>query len=155
MQTDLYKLYLLIGSAMCTLLGTAGNVSKPVPSQSSGGINYQLFTGQAGYTVPIYKLEDSDFPLEIALRYQSDGFKPFQPSGCYGQDWSLVTGGCVSRLVQGIPDEQNIVYYDLQSNSPKYYYAGMHYVHENGSSFYWYNYFRRKIMVKIRWEPNI
>lgn len=132
MRINSYQLCMLIVCVICSISGLANNVSKQVSSQSSGGINYQLFTGQAGYSIPIYKLDDPDFQLDIALRYQSDGFKPFQPSGFYGQDWSLVTGGCISRLVQGIPDEQNIVYYDLQYNSPKYYYAGMHYVHENG-----------------------
>lgn len=108
MRINLYKLCMLIGCVMFALSGFAENVSKPTPSQASGGINYQLFTGQAGYTIPIYKLDDPDFPLDIALRYQSDGFKPFQPSGFYGQDWSLIAGGCITRSVQGFPDEQKI-----------------------------------------------
>ena len=108
MRVNLYKLCLLIGSVMCSITGVAENVPKQVSLQSSGGVSYHLFTGQAGYTIPIYKLEDPDFQLDIALRYQSDGFKPFQPSGFYGQDWSLIAGGYITRTVQGFPDEQKI-----------------------------------------------
>ncbi len=108
MRINLYQLCMLIVCVICSISGLANNVSKQVSLQSSGGINYQLFIGQAGYTIPIYKLDDPDFPLDIALRYQSDGFKPFQPSGFYGQDWSLIAGGYITRSVQGFPDEQRI-----------------------------------------------
>ena len=74
------------------------------------GIESSLFTGKVNYTIPIYKLEDPDFPLEIALRYQTDGFKPFQPSGIYGQDWSLLAGGYITRSEQQFPDEQKTAY---------------------------------------------
>ena len=108
MRVNLYKLCLLIGSVMCSITGVAENVPKQVSLQSSGGVSCHLFTGQAGYTIPIYKLDDPDFQLDIALRYQSDGFKPFLPSGFYGQDWSLIAGGYITRTVQGFPDEQKI-----------------------------------------------
>lgn len=71
------------------------------------------FTGQTGYAIPIYKLNDADFPLKIVLRYESEGFKPFQPSGCYGQDWSLLAGGYISRVVQDFPDEQFVSYENI------------------------------------------
>lgn len=94
----------------------------------SDNIGSSLFSGQISYTIPIYTLDDPDFPLSIDLRYQSEGFKPFQSSGFYGQDWSLIAGGYISRVVQGIPDEQRIIY----TRDIHYYYAGMHYVYENG-----------------------
>ena len=77
----------------------------PVSLLAQSGVSTSLFTGRMSYTIPIYTIEDPDFNLDIALRYSSDGFKPFQPSGCYGQDWTLVAGGCITRQVMGMPDE--------------------------------------------------
>lgn len=68
--------------------------------------NASLFTGHLSYSIPVYTLEDPDFHLDIALRYSSEGFKPFQPSGSCGQDWTLFAGGCITRSVQGVPDDQ-------------------------------------------------
>lgn len=82
-------------------------------------IGASLFTGQVSYTIPVYKLNDPDFPLEIAFRYQTDGFKPFQPSGCYGQGWSLIAGGYVARSMQQFPDEHKTEYEVQQPNQSR------------------------------------
>ncbi len=76
----------------------------------SGKTGTSLFTGRLSYTIPLYTIEDPDFHLDIALCYGSDGFKPFQPAESCGQDWSLVAGGCITRSVQGLADEQKIEY---------------------------------------------
>ena len=78
----------------------------PVSLLAQSGVSTSLFTGRMSYTIPIYTIEDPDFNLDIALRYSSEGFKPFQPSGCYGQDWSLIAGGCITRQVMGLEDEK-------------------------------------------------
>jgi hypothetical protein len=83
--------------------------AQTVPSASTlsqGSASTSLFTGRLLYSIPIYSLNDPDFDLDIALQYCTDGFKPFLSSGFYGQDWSLVAGGCITRSVQDIPDEQ-------------------------------------------------
>ena len=89
----------------------------PLCTMAQGGVSTSLFTGRMSYTIPIYTIEDPDFKVDLALSYSSDGFKPFQPSGCYGQDWSLIAGGCVTRSIQGLPDDLN--YY---GQITKYYY---------------------------------
>ena len=73
-------------------------------------VGSSLFTGRVIYSIPIYTIEDPDFHLDITLKYSTEGFKPFQPSGCYGQDWSLEAGGYISRVVQGKPDDQKNIY---------------------------------------------
>ena len=83
----------------------------PLALSAQSGVSTSLFTGRMSYTIPIYTIEDPDFNLDIALRYSSEGFKPFQPSGCYGQDWTLVAGGCITRQVMGIPDEWEYYHY--------------------------------------------
>lgn len=77
----------------------------PLALSAQSGVSTSLFTGRMSYTIPIYSIDDPDFNLDIALRYSSEGFKPFQPSGCYGQDWTLIAGGCITRQVMGMPDE--------------------------------------------------
>lgn len=81
----------------------------------SGNVSPSLFTGRLTYTIPLYTIDDPDFHMDIALRYSSEGFKPFQPSGCYGRDWNLIAGGCITRVVQGYPDDQKNDHYLLYS----------------------------------------
>lgn len=98
------------------LIVTNTTVAQTEPNMSTtnrviGSAGTSLFTGRMTYSIPIYTIEDPDFHLDITLRYHSDGFKPFKPSGCYGQDWELVAGGRITRVVQGFPDEQKIEYF--------------------------------------------
>ena len=39
----------------------------------SGDIETSLFTGKVNLAIPIYQLEDPDFNLNIALRYNAEG----------------------------------------------------------------------------------
>lgn len=105
-QLLLLGVYLFVCNA-----GKADNPSSSISLPSyTNNTNTSLFTGHLSYAIPIYTIEDPDFHLDIALRYSTEGFKPFHPSGCYGLDWNLVAGGCISRIVQGFPDEQKIEY---------------------------------------------
>lgn len=89
---------------ICVMLFTENVIGNT--NYQYGEVNASLFTGHMSYTIPIYTVEDPDFPLDISLKYNTDGFKPFEPSGTYGLDWTLVAGGHVSRSVQGRADEQ-------------------------------------------------
>lgn len=70
-----------------------------------GNVETSLFTGKLNLAIPIYQLEDPDFELNIALRYNSEGFKPKKHSGYIGYNWFLEAGGCITREVRNIPDE--------------------------------------------------
>lgn len=83
-----------------------------LPYTIQASVSTSLFTGRLTYSIPLYTIDDPDFHLNITLKYSSEGFKPFQPSGCYGQDWALVAGGCITRSVQAIADEQKVHYTD-------------------------------------------
>lgn len=82
-----------------------------------------LFTGRMSYSIPIYTIEDPDFHLDIALRYSAEGFKPFQPSGFYGQDWSLLAGGRITREPMGRSDEYKTIY--MVGRTPSDQHVGM------------------------------
>ena len=70
-----------------------------------GNVETSLFTGKLNLSIPIYQLKDPDFNLNIALRYNSEGFKPRKHSGYVGYNWFLEAGGCITREVRNIPDE--------------------------------------------------
>ena len=69
-----------------------------------GNVETSLFTGKLNLAIPIYQLEDPDFELNIALRYNSEGFKPKKHSGYIGYNWFLEAGGCITREVRNIPE---------------------------------------------------
>ena len=75
-----------------------------------GDVNTALFTGKANVSIPIYELEDPDFNLHIALRYNSEGFKPRKHSGYIGYNWFLEAGGCITRETKNLPDETKRTY---------------------------------------------
>lgn len=70
-----------------------------------GDAETSLFTGRLNLSIPIYSLDDPDFDLNIALRYNAEGFKPRKHSGYVGYSWFLEAGGCITREVHNYADE--------------------------------------------------
>ena len=70
-----------------------------------GEFQTSLFTGRMHQSIPIYTLDDPDFRMDIALHYNAEGFKPRKHSGYVGYNWFLEAGGCITREVNGAPDE--------------------------------------------------
>lgn len=70
-----------------------------------GEFQTALFSGRLQVSIPIYKIDDPDFKMDIALHYNADGFKPRKHSGYVGYNWFLEAGGCITREVKGCPDE--------------------------------------------------
>ena len=145
----------------------------PVSLLAQSGVSTSLFTGRMSYTIPIYTIEDPDFNLDIALRYSSEGFKPFQPSGCYGQDWSLIAGGCITRQVMGLPDElqnynerlhyfyrsrqdyKNDKRYEDQQFSIASVYRGYVYTMEDFKKTYWFRDFSKEKVFDFKLNETI
>ena len=71
-----------------------------------GTIGASLYTGTVNYSVPVYTYKDKDFELPVSLDYASNGYKPNSRGGDVGVGWTLNVGGCITREVKGIPDEQ-------------------------------------------------
>ena len=83
-----------------------------------GEFQTSLFTGRMQQTIPIYTVNDPDFNIIIALHYNAEGFKSRKHSGPVGYNWFLEAGGCITREVNGYPDET------CHRNAP-YHYEGM------------------------------
>lgn len=72
----------------------------------SKNVTVDYSTGIFHYKVPLYTLKSGDFELPITLDYTGKGVKMDDRPGLLGYNWTLNTGGVVTRTVRGgIPDE--------------------------------------------------
>ena len=84
------------------------------PGQQSQGllesrnVTVDYSTGIFHYQIPLYTLKSGDYELPISLRYTGKGVKVSDKPGLVGYNWTLDTGGVVTRTVRGgIPDESS------------------------------------------------
>ena len=105
---------LIVLNMLCIVAYAQDFVSSFVPQIPSptaqelyrfGSIPVSHFTGEANITIPIYSTEVRNIPLEIALRYDTKGFRVNSVPGSMGHNWSMVTGGVITRELNGQPDE--------------------------------------------------
>ena len=112
MKISLCK-YLFLVSFCLTIISANANdyyIPNTVSAQVAdmfryGEFDISFFTGRMQQTIPIYTLEDPDFNMNIALHYNAEGFKSRKHSGPVGYNWFLEAGGCITREVNGFPDE--------------------------------------------------
>ena len=93
-----------------------------------GTLDAFLYTGTINYSLPVYTYKDKDFEIPISFDYASNGFQPNMRAGELGLGWMLNAGGCITREIKGIPDEEteNIDYTRVAING---------FLHLNRSSF--------------------
>lgn len=85
----------------------------------SKNVTVDYATGIFHYQVPLYTLKSGDYELPVTLDYVGKGVKIDEPSGLAGYNWTLNTGGVVTRTVRGgIPDEMPIYGFLWTENSP-------------------------------------
>ena len=88
------------------------------PGQQSQGllesrnVTVDYSTGIFHYQIPLYTLKSGDYELPISLRYTGKRVKVSDKPGLVGYNWTLDTGGIVTRTVRGgIPDEKPLYGY--------------------------------------------
>ncbi len=83
----------------------------------SKNVTVDYSTGIFHYKVPLYTLKSGDFELPITLDYTGKGVKMDDRPGLLGYNWTLNTGGVVTRTVRGgIPDEDDLSGYIWKEN---------------------------------------
>ena len=84
-------------------------VVEPSPTASSliKQVNdtVDLFTGNLNVDIPLYKLKSYQIELPLSLKYNSSENKVDNVASWVGLGWSLNAGGCISRVMNGLPDE--------------------------------------------------
>ena len=70
-----------------------------------GEVPVSLYTGTVQINVPIYEIDYMGHKIPISMTYHGSGVRPVQHPGWVGLGWNLNAGGCISRIVNGLPDE--------------------------------------------------
>jgi hypothetical protein len=63
------------------------------------------YTGLPNISIPIYELKGRSQSVPIALGYHSAGIRVGEIASWVGLGWALNAGGCITRSVQGLPDD--------------------------------------------------
>lgn len=69
-----------------------------------GGNTPNLYTGTVSASIPVYTYRDDDFTVPVSLNYASNGYMPNVQANDVGLGWFLNTGGCITRIIRGMPD---------------------------------------------------
>lgn len=105
MKKVIYLLFLLL----ITLDGWTqdfkpGEQAKNLAEHKNVMVDYS--TGLFHYTVPVCGIKSGNYELPISLNYIGKGVKCYDDPGMLGYNWTLNTGGIVTRAVRGgIADE--------------------------------------------------
>lgn len=83
----------------------------PAPNAASimkyGGIQINKNSGTLNVNIPIVKLSGKNISTEISLAYTSSGIRVDEMASRVGMGWTLLSGGVISRVVRGTPDDVN------------------------------------------------
>jgi len=81
----------------------------PSPSSAAlgqfGNVPIGLYTGSAQVSIPLYEIKEGSLTLPLSLSYNTGGSKVADMASWVGLGFSLNAGGCISRTVYGLPDE--------------------------------------------------
>ena len=89
------------------------NVIPPSPTAAAfaeyieNPVGYYTGTPQIG--IPLWQVPLKDFSLPIGLSYHAGGVKVSEEASCVGLNWSLQTGGVITRAVKDKPDDQHVI----------------------------------------------
>jgi hypothetical protein len=96
-------------------------VVPPSPNASSlgkfGEWPVSLYTGLPNINIPIHTLKGRSLSVPISIDYHPAGVRVGEIASWVGLGWALNAGGCISRSIRGLPDEQG-GYFTVGSNYP-------------------------------------
>jgi YD repeat-containing protein len=108
--------FILLGLFAARLVMAQSSYDDPnsiaTPSANNNLIKLQdfdvsLYTGAPNINIPLYTLPSRSLNVPISLLYTSTGgIKVQDVANFVGLGWHLNAGGCISRVVRGLPDEQ-------------------------------------------------
>ncbi|HTD39178.1 MAG TPA: hypothetical protein VK671_01060, partial [Mucilaginibacter sp.] len=74
-------------------------------THSLAQVSVDPLTGAAQVSIPLYTLRSGQVALPVSLSYSTSGVKPKDVEGNAGMSWQINTGGQISRVVHGLPDD--------------------------------------------------
>jgi uncharacterized protein YjhX (UPF0386 family) len=72
-----------------------------------GTYNVNYHTGNADISVPLHSYTENGINISLGLGYDASGFVPNKSAGTVGLNWNLISGGAITRVINGEPDEKN------------------------------------------------
>lgn len=82
----------------------------PSPNASDlghyGNIPVSYYTGRPEITIPLYELEVRGVKMPITLNYDASGVLMNSLPSWTGYNWTLLAGGCITRVIYGINDDR-------------------------------------------------
>ena len=110
---NINALFLFVLFVMAICIKAAAQVTNiPTPNALDlgkyGEIPMNYYTGRANISIPIYSTEQCGVPLNVSLSYDTGGNPVNQLPGWTGHGWTLMAGGCITRVLQGYFDEDVI-----------------------------------------------
>lgn len=64
-----------------------------------------MYTGVPNISIPLYAISVKEIEVPISLSYHASGIQVDQIASWAGLGWSLSTGGMISKIPRGIPDD--------------------------------------------------
>lgn len=65
------------------------------------------YSGTADINIPLFNLHEGGITIPIALSYNTSGIKIQDVAGSVGLGWNLSKGGMITRVVKGLPDDDD------------------------------------------------
>jgi len=82
----------------------------PSPDASSiakfTDVPVDLYSGIPDLSIPLTSIKGKNLGLDFVLRYHAGGIKVNEVPGWVGSGWSLNLGGVITRVTQGLPDDE-------------------------------------------------
>jgi hypothetical protein len=87
---------------------------------SNTSYNVSLYTGSNSVSIPICELTSKSLNIPVSLSYiGSRGIKVQDAANYVGLGWQLNAGGQITRIVRGLPDDQNHGYAGPNASGPQ------------------------------------
>lgn len=99
--------FVICGFAKAQIPQAPANLQSPNAANLGlyGEVPVSLFTGIPEISIPIFTAPTKYNGFSIGLSYHARGVLPDQHSGWVGTNWTLMAGGCISRVEKGGCDE--------------------------------------------------
>lgn len=94
--------------------GDAGtSILKVIPSSPNaaslglyGSTPISYYTGTPNVSIPLFEAGAGNLKIPVSLSHHGGGIKVEEMASWVGLGWSLNAGGCITRTVRGIPDDE-------------------------------------------------
>jgi len=106
--------FILTGAAMAQTNGSVFNLPTVIPNAPQaaslgryGDIPVAVNTGVPSISVPLYTIKSGKLSVPVSFNYHGSGIKVMDKASSVGLGWALSAGGDISRVVQGLEDEDS------------------------------------------------